>query len=706
MGTPHGRSTAGLDWLTGRLPAAVAVAALLLGVVDLASGLTPEETSRLRAVTEVVPLQVAHAASGAVVVAGILLLLLAHGLRRRKRRAWVAAVLVLAASAALNLVKGLDVEEAVADAVLLGVLLARSGEFYAAADPASRWRAPAFALGMTAVSVGCGLLLLTIRSNDLVGHPSLAAQTQAVLAGLVGLTGPIRFRGHAPADLAGDVFGALGALVAVGSAYLALRPARPPARLAPHEEQRVRKLLARHGFRDSLGYFALRRDRAVVFSPTGKAAVSYRVVSGVMLAAGDPIGHPEAWPGAIHAFLAEARRHAWVPAVIGCSGCAAWVWLHEAGLHALELGDEAVVDTGDFRLQGRAMRNVRQMATRAARAGYSVSVRRFAELDPEEVATIRRQAAAWRGAEVERGFSMALGRFGDPADGDCVIATAHREGRLAAVQHFVPWGRDGLSLDLMRRDRAADPGLNELLIVGVLQAAPQLGVRRVSLNFAAFRSALERGGRPGAGPLLRTWRRLLLIASRWFQIESLYRFNAKFCPMWAPRYLCYPTVPALPRVALAALQAEALLVGPARWLAARRAAGERLGLATPGWVDRWVAPAYLGAAALLLPWIVYLGAALPDRTTSAHWGVAWVGFDVMEAAALALTGWCALRRFAWLEGAASATATLLVVDAWFDVTTATGSERLLAILLAVLVELPTAALSLWIAHRTEQQLER
>ena len=85
------------------------------------------------------------------------------------------------------------------------------------------------------------------------------------------------------------------------------------------------------------------------------------------------------------------------------------------------------------------------------------------------------------------------------------------------------------------------PGVNELMIVEALKAAPALGVTQVSLNFAAFRSALERGEQLGAGPILRIWRRVLLFASRWFQIESLYRFNAKFQPRWQPRFLVYPT---------------------------------------------------------------------------------------------------------------------------------------------------------------------
>jgi lysyl-tRNA synthetase, class II len=126
----------------------------------------------------------------------------------------------------------------------------------------------------------------------------------------------------------------------------------------------------------------------------------------------------------------------------------------------------------------------------------------------------------------------------------------------------VPWGSDGLSLDLMRRDRDAQPGLNDYLIVEAIKAAPELGVARLSLNFAVFRSTLARGERIGAGPVLRAWRGLLIFLSRWFQIESLYKFNAKFNPTWEPRFFVYPSLNDAPRMALAALEAEAFIVWP------------------------------------------------------------------------------------------------------------------------------------------------
>jgi lysyl-tRNA synthetase class 2 len=225
------------------------------------------------------------------------------------------------------------------------------------------------------------------------------------------------------------------------------------------------------------------------------------------------------------------------------------------------------------------MRNVRQMVARVCRQGYTADIRRVADIGQDELDRIIRRADSWRGSPTERGFSMALGRVGGPGDEQCVLAMATENGVLRGLLHFVPWGSDGLSLDLMRRDRTAQPGVNDFLIVEAIKAAPTLGVKRISLNFAVFRAALERGERIGAGPVLRMWRRFLVFISRWFQIESLYKFNAKFCPVWVPRFFVFPGTKDAVRVGIAALEAEAFLVWPT--LEVRRLA-RKLGLAGLG----------------------------------------------------------------------------------------------------------------------------
>ncbi len=551
--------------------------ALLIGLADIIQIVRPAlYQSKLHRINTFVPGTLTNVTRTVEVIIGLLLLLLSHGLKRRKRRAWELVCALLAVSVVVHLIHPVHdrVITAVVSAVLLAALLYFRAEFYAVGDPRTRWRALWVFLGLFAADVVIGVSYILLAKH-LAQSYSLWQMVVHTVYGLVGVSGPVRFVPEGRADLFTLLTGALGLFTLAVTAFLFFRPARAAGRLGPQDAQRVRDLLARHGDRDSLGYFTLRSDKSLIWSPTGKSCIGYRVVSGVMLAGGDPLGDPEAWPGAIHAFLDEAARHAWVPAVMGCGELAAEVWCREAGLTALELGDEAVVEVADFSLKGRAMRNVRQMVSRVERAGYVVEVRRAGDLPRGQVASLVRQANSWRGSPTERGFSMALGRIGAPGDENCVIATATENGVLRGLLHFVPWGSDGLSLDLMRRDRGAQAGVNDFLIVETIKAAEELGIKRLSLNFAVFRSALERGERIGAGPVLRAWRRILLFASRWFQIESLYKFNAKFAPQWVPRFFVFPGASDAPRVALAALEAEAFLVWPK--LELRRLAG-RLGL--------------------------------------------------------------------------------------------------------------------------------
>ena len=546
------------------VPGVAALLTLLIGVLDIVGIFRPDWPHRLHKFRVFVPGTLTNVTRSADVIIGLLLLLLAHGLRRRKRRAWQAVTALLAFDIGIHLFHtSRHIATALIALIALVVLLFFRDEFYAEGDRRTRWRA-LWAFGWLVVAdIGIGLTYLYMV-DGLASDYSLWQRVQEVIYGLVGVSGQVYWLPAAEAhgDLFSDLTSALGLFTLIVTVYLFLRPAEPRAKLGTADAARVRDLLDKHGDRDSLGYFALRDDKSVIWSATGKACISYRVVSGVMLASGDPIGDPEAWPGAIAPFLDEAARHAWAPAVMGCSELGAEVWCREGDLTALELGDEAIVEVADFSLSGRPMRNVRQMVSRVARSGYSAEIRRVGDIPRAELDEIIRVADSWRGTQTERGFSMALGRIGEPGDEDCVLVTAKEQGVVRAVLQLVPWGADGLSLDLMRRDRNAQPGLNDYLIVETIKAAPDLGIKRISLNFAVFRAALERGERIGAGPILKAWRKLLVFMSRWFQIESLYKFNAKFSPIWEPRFFVFTGTKDAPRVALAALEAEAFLVWP------------------------------------------------------------------------------------------------------------------------------------------------
>jgi len=536
-----------------------------VGAVSLLSALLPSLRGRVDLVREMVPDVFPAAATTGAAAVGVLLIVLASGVRRGKFRAWLVVTVLSALAAGMHLLKGLDIEEAALCLLAFGYLLATRKEFTARPDPRSTTRMTTTLLLGTFVAGLVGLGWLLFDADGQAPGTSFLDRVVQAYVGLLGIPGPVDFVSTADSDQAAVALVVLGASVLVATVLAALQPVDGPH--PPDEEERARLvgLLDRWGDQDSLGYFTLRDDRCIIFASSGKSALTYRVVGTVSLAAGDPIGDPEAWPGAIKAWLDEARAFGWTPAVLAASERGATAFAR-AGLDALELGDEAILCVEEFSLEGRSMRGIRQAVSRCERAGLTVSCHRVSELPEALRADVLHAADAWRDGEVERGFSMALGRFGDARDPDTVVVLARdAEGDLRGLLHFVPWGRAGLSLDLMRRDRSSENGLIEAMVAGLLQAAPGLGVRRVSLNFAVFRSVFARGERLGAGPVLRLWRSILLVLSRFWQIESLYRANAKYHPVWEPRFVCFRSSSDLPRVGVAALRAEAFLVAPSWW---------------------------------------------------------------------------------------------------------------------------------------------
>ncbi len=382
-------------------------------------------------------------------------------------------------------------------------------------------------------------------------------QAKQILAELFGL------REETESSWMLTLFGFCSGGVIIVAFWTLLRSQRQTERIGFAEEKSIRGLLAAE-HSDSLGYFGTRRDRSALF--TGGCIVSYRVEKGVCLVAGDPIGPHSRWNEAAREFVSHARSYGWIPAVLAASRQGAQAY-QAAGLRVLLVGDEAVLHSRDFSL--RSLPEVNRSVAKLTAAGYAVRIRRQSEISIDELAALADFAEDWRAGETERGFSMALGRFGDGADGQCLVVealfpdgdTTHAR-TTAGLLSFVPWGDNGVSLDLMRRHPLAENGVTEFMVAGLMTEASEIGIASVSLNFAVFRSAFEQGRELGAGPVKRLWRNILLFASRFWQLESLYRSNEKYHPEWVPRMLCYPDSSYLARIGLAVSIAEGFLTPP------------------------------------------------------------------------------------------------------------------------------------------------
>jgi lysyl-tRNA synthetase class 2 len=532
------------------LPMLAGAIAFSIGVVNLVSALTPNVTWRHHVLLQLEPVRALPVFHTLAVPASVALIVAAFHLRGRRRRAWQVATLLLVVLGVLNVLKGLDVEEAMLSWAGAAFLWWGRDSFVVRHERLG-WRSPVLFVG-TLLGV-----LLTAAGLVWMGSGGSASWTQVVVDtfDLLGWShATVAFQDELTWVPLAVGFAGLAAIVAAG--FLFFRPLPAPRHLpdsAAHDA--ACDLVRAHG-RDTLDFFKLRRDLHYLFGSDRRAFLGYRVEGRTLLIAGDPVGPPDALAELVSQTLAFAEVRGLEVAAVGASGALLPVW-RDAGLQSLYLGDEAILATAEFSLEGRGIRKVRQSVTRLEKAGFNAEAVELATLDAAALAELEHVSSLWLEGRAERGFSMAMDSLtGQHQDESIVVYACDDAGTIKGFLHFVPvFGRPAMSLSFMRRDRDAPNGLTEFLVVRAVELLRERGIEELSLNFAAFGRVLARP----SGRSERVLAKLVSLGDRHFQIESLYRFNAKFSPRWEPRYLAYERILGLPRVGLAAMVAEGQL---------------------------------------------------------------------------------------------------------------------------------------------------
>ncbi len=538
------------------LPKLAALGTALAGLVNLASAVTPNIGWRDHLLLRFAPFEALRLSHAAAVPASLLLFVTAPYLWRKREGALRLALVLLVGLGVLDVLKGLDVEEAGGSFGGAGVLWLGRRSFCVRPDPVSL-RA---ALSRVPLIAGSGLLLcgfaVWLAAPE---SASFGAVVRGTVAALLWQPGPLDF--HDELGSLDEAVGVTGVLLLASCLWLALRPlAAPRAFPDSHVRRAAGRLVRRHGS-DTLAYFKLRRDQHYLFSRDRCAFLGYRVETGVLLVSGDPVGPAEAIPGLLHELSLFAETRGLRIAALGVGERLLPLW-KQLGLRALYLGDEGVVDTRTFSLEGRAIRKVRQSVSRLEKNGYTAGLQDLAEVDEPQLAELDRVSRNWRAGTAERGFTMSLDKLRPEDHGDSLVVVGRdRDGRIRGFLHFAPsYGRSAVSLSLMRRERETPNGLTEFLVVKAIELLRERGVEEASLNFSVFSRLIHKP----RGRVELILGRVLLFADAFFQIERLYRFNAKFFPRWEPRYLVYERRLGLPRVGLAALWAEGQLPKPRR----------------------------------------------------------------------------------------------------------------------------------------------
>jgi lysyl-tRNA synthetase, class II len=535
--------------LTKRVPVLAAIAAALVGLVNIASTLTPNIRWRGHLLLEFEPVEAIRLFHALSLPAGAALLLVAPYLAKRRRRALQTAVALMLALGLFDLLKGFDFEETILTwGVAVALTLSRDA-FTVRHDPATLrsalWRVPVLAL------LGLAVAIVAVWTGSHASFGTVATETFDLLRYQ---PGPMHFHHHIPI---GVHMLEIGTLLMI--AYVIFRPlAAPRTPTSPAARQVASELVRAHGA-DTLAFFKLRADGHYIFSEDRRAFVAYAIENGVLLLSGDPVGPPDAIPGLLGRVRQFADDRGLKLGALGASQslCPLYEGL---GLHTMYVGDEAVVELGRFSLEGRPIRKVRQSVTRLTKAGFEAELHELRALDQGTIERVEQVVELGRQGAPERGFSMAMDSLQGEHDHETLVVLARDEaGAIRGVLHFVPcYGRPAVSLSFMRRDPSTPNGLTEFLVVRAIELLRDRGVEELSLNFAAFAKWMHSPEKPHE----RWLGKLIALGNPFFQIESLYRFNAKFFPRWEPRFLVYEGTFGLPRASIAALWAEGQLPKP------------------------------------------------------------------------------------------------------------------------------------------------
>jgi lysyl-tRNA synthetase class 2 len=481
----------------------------------------------------------------------------ARSLARGNRRAWEIALVLMALLLVLHVERRFD-DGAIVTGIVVVALLARRNAFTMRGDPSARPRVLLHACIAAAgiVAYGAGTLWVNRMMADTPFTFSFSLEV--VGRALTGMSfhGEDHLSGPVANWLPFSIF-----LLGFGSAVLLLTEWVAPWRyrlLREHGEPELAHAIVGTWGSDTLAPFALRADKSYFFSEDRSAFVAYRVVGGIALVAGDPIGPIELREELVRSFLDFAHARGWRAAVLGVSEECVGLY-RSLGLRTLYHGDEAVVDARAFSLEGRAIRKVRQSVHRLETAGYSARVLCPGELQLSMRAELEEIARAWRGAAPERGWVMAMDSLFRLGDEDSVFVVGFdADGRARGFLHFC-LSRAGSALSLSSMPRLPDVpnGFTEWLICESIAWARTRELARVSLNFAPFAALLAPGVELCASQ--RVQAAALRRLKGWFQLDNLLLFNRKFAPEWEPRFLVYERRRDLPRIGLAALAVEAYL---------------------------------------------------------------------------------------------------------------------------------------------------
>lgn len=527
-------------------PQLFAILVFASGGLTLMSAATPVFSNRLSALSRTFSPLLIDLSHFAASVIGLFLLLLAAGLWRRRRGAYWTTLATLAAGAVFSILKGLDWQRALEMVAVAALLLPCKPAF----DRRSRLLEPLrpawLLLLVTAVAAVVWLGFFAYRDVAYTDELWWTFLTDRQASGFLRAT-------------------AVLCILTLGIAAFSLlsAPGSDRSKLGdPRDRAAALSVLAEGERAAPEAWLAALGDKALLFSPSGRSFLAYRVRGRRWIAMGEPAGLKSERLALLWAFAELADSYGGA-AVFYSVGEGILADLATMGLAVRKVGEAALVDVTAFSLEGKPRQNLRTAINRAEREGA-----RFEVLPPGSASglaeELRAVSDAWLAEQNSEEKAFSLGRF-EPAYLDLTPLAVVRQtgegeagpGRIVAFANLLPGSGPAreIAVDLMRYVPDAPPGIMDYLFIRAIQWAGEAGYVGFDLGMAPLSGLEDRRGAPVFG---RVGALVFEEGGALYGFQGLRAYKSKFFPDWRPRFIAAPTTTPL---ALALLDVALLTSG-------------------------------------------------------------------------------------------------------------------------------------------------
>jgi lysylphosphatidylglycerol synthetase-like protein (DUF2156 family) len=531
----------------------VAGLVVLAGIMNVVSALVTTASSRVASWDTDVPFAILHGTRTYVTLSGFALILLGRSLSQGRRVGWIATVILLAGSVVSHVIKGLDIEEASIELLLIVALVRRHNDYQARPDVVSVTRA----LRLSSVAIA-GLPIYVIAGfwlmrDDFDRPLSAGTAARETLARLLFTT---------THQLDGATFEAnwfLDSITWIWAATLLLcivallRPVLRPTIETSSDRRDALDLLHRYGG-SPVGHMTTWPGNTLLLSHHRDAYLAYRLIGNVALVLGDPIGVPEGRSAAIHEFVRLSRRNGWTPCFYGVGRSILNAYTHE-GLSTIQVGEDAYLDLPDLQLHGRQWQDARTAINKAHKMGIDFRLLDLRAVDAGIMRQLHEISDSWLRSRRLPEMGFTLGNLSAEPDPEVRVAIAIDQQGI--IHGFVTWlpihGAGGWLIDIMRRRPDDFNGVIEFLIVESALAFRAEGAPVASLSTAPLARVAREGDE--ADTFEQAIARLVGLIEPFYRTRTLFEFKRKFSPRWEPVYIAFPGATCLPRIGYAILRA-------------------------------------------------------------------------------------------------------------------------------------------------------